>query len=265
MQRSKLGTGRSWRLLVGAAAVVVVSSALSSAGQGTGDSDPPARPVIPLDGTLHYGVSWAGIHCGTMTLESSVEEGADGPLYQIVMTARTSKFFDAIHRVRSRIVSVFSAERMSSVSYHERSEEGKKSKDSLWLVDFDQSRVVHTENDEQEIIAIDSLQVYDPLAFTYRVRLLLDEPGDQVVLAMVTSDGDMETVAEAVEVRRISTPFGKREALRIVPRPKDEILFSKEGSMSIWVATDDTRLPYRIVFDLSFGKLVAKLKTVGEE
>jgi len=72
----------------------------------------------------------------------------------------------------------------------------------------------------------------------------------------------VDTVAEVVEQKKIRTPFGKREALRIVPRPKDEMLFSKEGSMSLWIATDDSRIPYRIEFDLSFGKLTAKLKRI---
>lgn len=259
---AKRHTLSSRGMRAGAVCVVLAVGAVLLAGQPSRDDAATAPPVIPLDDVLSYGVSWAGIHCGAMTLESSVEQTREGPTYRIVMTARTSKFFDGIYRVRSRIESVFSGARMSSVSYHEETHEKKKTKDSLWEVDFDHRRVVHTEDGKIEEVPISSLQVHDPLAFIYRVRLLVDEPGDQVTLAMVTSDGGVDTVAEVVERATISTPFGKREALRIVPRPKDEMLFSKKGSMSVWIATDETRIPYRIEFDLAFGTLVAKLKKV---
>lgn len=252
-------------LIAGTAVLVLAAGLLVSAGDLRRDAAPAVPNVIPLDEVMRYGVSWAGIHCGAMTLESSVEQTEDGRLFHIVMTARTSKFFDGIHRVRSRIESVFSEARMSSVSYHENSTERKKVKDSLWVVDFDNRRVVRTEDGDEREIPIDSRQVYDPLAFIYRVRLLVDKPGDEVTLTMVTGDGDADTVAEVVEKKTISTPFGKREALRIVPRPEDEMLFSKKGSMSIWVSTDEARIPYRIEFDLSFGKLVAKLREIEKE
>ncbi len=252
--------GRRRFLIAGAAVAVLAAGLLATAGDDHSDAVAVVQPVIPLDDVMFFKVSFAGIHCGAMTLESSVEQTDDGPVYHIVMTARTSKFFDGIYRVRSRIESVFSGARMSSVTYHETSEEKKKTKDSLWVVDFDNHRVVRTEGDERQEIPINSLHVYDPLAFIYRTRLLVNEPGDAVTLTMVTSDGDVDTVAEVVERKAISTPFGKREALRVVPRPKDEMLFSNKGSMSIWVSTDEARTPYRIEFDLAFGKLVAKLK-----
>jgi hypothetical protein len=81
---------------------------------------------------------------------------------------------------------------------------------------------------------------------------------------MVTSDGDVDTVAVVVDRRRIKTPLGKREALIVVPRPKDDELFDKKGRLELWVGTDERRLPYRVVFDLPFGKLVAKLEKIEE-
>jgi hypothetical protein len=81
---------------------------------------------------------------------------------------------------------------------------------------------------------------------------------------MVTSDGDVETVAEVLEKRTIKTPLGKRDALIVVPRPRDDKLFEKKGKLELWVGTDDRRLPYRLVFDLPFGKLVAKLESIDD-
>jgi hypothetical protein len=207
-------------------------------------------------------VSFAGIHCGTMTLQSFAETTPEGEVVRIVMTARSSSFFDGIYKVRSRIESTFSTTRMSSTRYHEHSTEKKKTNDKLYIVEFDKSRVRRIENDEERIIPISSDRVFDPLAFLWRARMLLDQPGDSVTLTMVTSDGDLDTIAEVMEQKRIKTPFGKRDAIRVVPRPKDEMLFSKKGSMNVYLSTDDARVPYRIEFVLSFGKLTAKLKRI---
>jgi len=219
---------------------------------------------IPLDHRMHYGVYYAGIRCGSMTLESFAESTDEEMIYHVVLTARSSKFFDGIYKLRSRIESLFSEERMSSTRYHEHSTEKKKVKDKLYVVEFDQHQVRRVENGEEKIIAITSDQVYDPLAYLYRMRMLVNEPGDSAVLTMVTSDGDLDTVAEVLEKRTIKTPFGKKEAIRVVPRPKDATIFSKKGTMSVWLSTDDRKIPYRVEFELGFGRLTAKLKSIEE-
>lgn len=255
-----------WPEALGFALCLFMMSLTGHAADGRGSAVEDDRTPIPIDSLMHYGVSYAGVHCGSLTLESFVEDSGDGPIYRIVMTARTSKFFDGIYKVRSRIESVYSASRMSSTRYHEHSVEKRKVKDKLYVVEFDESRVRRVEGDEEKLIPITSDQVYDPLSFLYRARLLVAEPGDEIILNMVTDHGDVATVAEAVETKTISTPFGRREALLVVPRPADEEMFSKKGTMNVWLSTDDRRIPYRIEFDLSFGRLVAKLKKVdGQE
>lgn len=244
-------------------AVVTFGSLVGGAGPA-GGARPQTEPPFPLDERLTYHVGYLGIHCGTLTLTSYADDSAEDALYHIVATASTSKFFDGIYRVRVRLESVYSASRMSSVSYHHTGQEKKDTKDELWLVDFDRREVRRTRDDEVKTIAISSDQVHDPLAFLYRMRTLLSDAGQEATLAMVTSDGDVETVAEVVDKKSIKTPFGKRDALIVVPRPKDEKLFEKEGRMELWVGTDERRLPYRVVFDLPFGKLVARLETAEE-
>lgn len=223
-----------------------------------------SEPPFPLDESLTYSVQYLGIHCGTLTLTSFADKGLHDTLYHIVATARTSKFFDGVYRVRVRLESVYSGRRMSSVSYRHSGEEKDDSKDELWLVDFDRREVRRTRDDEVETIPIDSDQVYDPLAFLYRMRALLSDNRQRATLAMVTSDGDIDTVAEVVEKRTVKTPFGRREALIVVPRPEDEELFNKKGNMELWVGTDEGHLLYRVIFDLPFGKLVARLERIEE-
>jgi hypothetical protein len=223
-----------------------------------GSAEKPAP--FPLDELLVYDVRYLGLHCGTMTLESFVEESDDGELCRIQMNARSSKFFDGIYKVRTRIDSWFSAERMASVRYHSHGQEKKRITDDLYEVDLAGREVRRTKNGESSSFPIANEHIHDPLAYIYRLRMLVGEPGDAITLALVTSKGDLETVAEVTRRKRIKTRFGRREALLVVPQPKDGMLFSKSGRMEVWYGVDDRRLPYRVVFDLSFGKLVAKLK-----
>jgi hypothetical protein len=254
-----------WRALILAGGVVLAAVAFGSLLGSTSQARiarPQIDPPFPLDEHLTYHVQYLGIHCGTLTLTSFADDSAEDELYHVVATASTSAFFDGIYRVRVRLESVYSGRRMSSVSYHHTGEEKKDTKDELWLVDFDKREVRRTRDDEVKTIAIGSDQVHDPLAYLYRMRTLLSEVGQQATLAMVTSDGDVETVAEVLEKRTIKTPLGKRDALIVVPRPRDDKLFEKKGKLELWVGTDDRRLPYRLVFDLPFGKLVAKLESI---
>jgi hypothetical protein len=98
--------------------------------------------------------------------------------------------------------------------------------------------------------------VVDPLSFVYRMRVLLSKAGERATLAMMTSGGAVETVAEVVEKRTVKTPFGAREVLVVVPRPQQDELFSK-GRM-VWVGRKAAA--YQVVFDLPFGKVVARLR-----
>jgi hypothetical protein len=253
-------SSRSGRYRRGASAVVVAG--LVWMGTGSTAAAAPADPPFPVNERLSYEVSWMGVYCGRMTLASFVDGEGDDATYHIVMTARTSKPFDQVYRVRSRIESEFSGRLMSTVRYHDVSREKKRVNDDLYQIDLERAEVHRTNNGKEQTFSLADGHVYDPLAYIYRLRRLVPESGTDVSLALATADGAVETVARVEERRRIRTPLGRREAMVVIPQPRDEMLFSKSGEMEIWLGTDDEGTPYRVVFDLSFGKLVAELVEV---
>jgi hypothetical protein len=227
--------------------------------------DPPLEPPIPIDDGLVYSVRWMGIRCGTMTLESYPDEEGEPDTYRIVLTARSSKFFDGIYKVRARLESWFDASRLSSVRYRDHSQEKNKTKDELYELDLDSGEVRRTKNGTQQSYEIEPHAVLDPLAYVYRIRSLAAKPGDRISLRLVTSKAALDTVALVEKKTTIKTKFGRRVVLRVQPRPESGMLFSKKGKMTLWIGTDAERIPYRISFDLYFGKLVAKLIAIGDE
>jgi hypothetical protein len=258
MIRNTLVMHRHRRLVLATVALLAIFGAV----QG-GATDESGSAPFPLDERLHYQISWMGIHCGRMTLESFAEYGDEDVFYHVVMTGRSSSFFDGIYKVRGRIESWYSGNQMSSIRYRDVRQEKKKHSDDLWEIDATVGSIIHTSGGEIEEIPLDADQVVDPLAYLYRLRILAGDLGDTIPLTMVTSDGAVKINAEVVEAKRIKTPFGRRDAVRVVPRAESEKL-AKRGRVGIWIGKDERRTPYRLIFDLSFGKLVAKLIEVEE-
>jgi len=217
----------------------------------------------PVGERLSYAVSYMGIHCGHMEITSFVDEDADGePMYRIVVLARTTKFFDGIYRLRSRLDSFFDPRQMTSVRYEEHSVEKKKRKDEVWAVNLQADEVVRTKNGEITRIPIKTDRAYDPLAFIFRLRVMDTEIGSATLLDLMTSKGAVETIVRATKRKVIRTKMGKCDAVAVVPEPRDKMMFSKSGSMVIWIDQTESHRPCKIEFDLSFGTLVASLAGV---
>jgi len=231
----------------------------AAAGESSGTPGPPQKNGE----TLSYAVFFMGIQCGYMEITSFDETGSDGvPLRRIVVLARTTKFFDGIYRLRSRLDSFFDPRRKTSVRYEEHSLEKKRRKDEVWAVDEEAMEVVRTRNGEATRLPIETDKAYDPLAFIYRLRTMDTDVGDEVVLGLMTSKGVVDTVARVTKHKDIKTKMGRCNAAAVVPEPQDKMMFSKSGSMVVWIDRAEPYRPCKLEFDLSFGTLVASLKGV---
>jgi hypothetical protein len=246
-----------WCCVLALAGSTVVAE---TAGEGS-------RPVVPgpfpVGERLTYAVSWMGIRCGHMEISSFVETGADGEdVYRIVLFAWTTKFFDGLYKVRSRLDSFVDPERMSSFRYEEHALEKKKRKDEVWVLDHESGQAIRVKDGEETRIEIGADQAFDPLAFVYRLRSMNPQLGSDMNLHLMTDKGALETLARTTREKRVKTKAGRRDAVAVVPEPRDKMMFSKSGSMVVWIETEEPRRPCRIEFDLPFGKLVASLSGV---
>jgi len=249
-------------------AAVVVSCPFAVGADGTGRDRQMATetPVVfPVDERLSYAIFWMGIHCGEMEITSYIDSAsAGGPIYRIVVLTRTTKFFDGIYRLRSRLDSYFDPRRMTSIRYDEKSVEKKKRKNETWIVDLEAMEIVRTKNGEESRFPIEVERANDPLAFIYRLRMMDTEIGQENVLGLMTSRGAVETVARVTKHKRIKTKMGKCDAASVVPEPRDEMMFSKSGSMVVWIDRHEPHRPCKIEFDLSFGTLTASLRNAED-
>jgi hypothetical protein len=249
-------------------AALIVTGHGVGASEGAGNEPQPAVEAVtafPVGERLSFAISWLGVHCGEMEITSFVESGPEGEsIYRIVVLARTTKFFDGVYRVRSRLDSYFDPRRVTSIRYDENSVEKKKRKSEVWLVDLETMELVRTKNGEETRFPVEVERAYDPLAFIYRLRTMKTEVGTENVLGLMTSKGAVETVARVREHKTIKTKMGKCDAAAVVPEPRDKMMFSKSGSMVVWIDRQNPHRPCKIEFDLSFGKLSATLSSADD-
>jgi hypothetical protein len=243
-----------------AAALLLAGASVGGSAAVAGAATGPPHPFA-VGEKLAYEVRYLGLHCGDMTLETFVGDDAD---YRIVMTARTTPFFDRIYRVRMRLESWFDPDSGSSIRYRETSYEKDEVSVKEYLLDREGDTVRELEDGEvTETFEVGGGPVHDPLAFLFRARELLGTDGTPVVLNLIGSGKAAPVRVEIVDRKTTSTPSGRKPADVAVPRTTDQLLFSRKGEMQMWLSVDDKRIPYRIEFDLAFGSLKAKLASVG--
>lgn len=216
----------------------------------------PRPSGVPIEDRLTYQVSWLGIRCGEMTLESAPVPGKPARV-RMLMTVRSSELFDSVYRVRAQIESIYHIRRMSTLRYHEQSSEEESTKDDLWVVAPASGRARRTLNGEQQKFDLPPGGAHDPLAMLYRLRSLAALPGDELTLTAMTTAGSMEVRAVVERWERFETPGGEVTGLKVVQQAVDDEEFGRGGGMTMWLAADPQRTPQRIEFDLPFGTLVA--------
>jgi hypothetical protein len=241
--------------LVAAVAIWVGCAALPAA---------EARHALPLDDRLVYEISYLGVGCGEMTIESAQVEGKPS-LVRMLMTVRTSEFFDSVYKVRAEIESIYHTRRGSTRSYHERSSEKDKPKDDLWMINPRTSKAHRTLNGTSHVFDLPAGGGHDPLAMLYRLRALATEPGEELSVTVITTKGSIEALALVERWERFETASGEVTGLKVTQSAVDDQQLARGGGMTMWLAADDDRTPYRIEFDMPFGKLVAELVQADEE
>ncbi len=217
---------------------------------------------IPLGERLVYDVRWLGLKAGEMTLETFRESQVEHAELRIAMTARTTPFWDGIYRVRSRIDAWFDPVSLSSVRYLDRSEQRGELEHQEFLLDPAGGTVRGMVRGEERRFRTDLRPLVDPLTYIYRIRSCLGPDGGPIELNIVGSRNVEPTTVEVEERTTIKAMGEKRKVDVVIPRTEEGGMFGQKGQITLYLGIEQRRLPYRIEFDMSFGRLVAKLESV---
>jgi hypothetical protein len=99
----------------------------------------------------------------------------------------------------------------------------------------------------------------------YRLRALAAEPGEELAVTVITTQGSLEARAQVERWERFEAASGEVTGLKVIQSAVDDRQFGRGGGMTMWLAADAEHTPVRIEFELPFGKLVADLVEEEDE
>lgn len=243
-------------------------------------------PPNPLDRVIHnkafgvgekltfnirYGIIKAGE--ATMEVRGIVNLNDSIPVYHIVTTARSAKFFDAFYKVRDEVETFIDTKGFFSRRYHKRLREGGYKYDLL--VDYDQAGgLAHVEGirydgDEElkvrnrEMFQLEIPQyVLDVLAAFYYVRTQKLELG--MPLYMSNHDNkkvyDLQVIVQKKE--RVKVDAGTFNCVMVQPRLQGDAIFQQKGELWIWLTDDEYKIPVQMKSKVAVGSITTELKKI---
>lgn len=211
---------------------------------------------------MHYGLlnaSYATLHVKSNTIKGV-------PVYHVVGKGATTGFASLIFKVDDTYESYFGMDDMKPYKFVRKIDEGGYIKD--YEINFDHNKDTAVLNDKKNKKTYsfdlqDSIQ--DLLSAFYYLRNNYDPKdlieGEAVKLKMLfDDDGIFDFKLKYLGTEVLKTKFGKVECYKFRPLVQSGRIFKEQESLSLWVSTDDNRIPIRIQADLVVGSIKVDLE-----
>jgi hypothetical protein len=205
---------------------------------------------------LTYQVYWGPFVAGRASLEVQGIESVNGhDCYHLCAQATTTGLADLLFHVRSTTESWLDVDRLFTRRYREDRVEGKSTRHTESVYDYDQKQQTMTDLHSGEVKTLPLTRpVQDVVSSVYFLRtqpmqLNLDRD-------FLMNVGDTNYVVNVRPDQRRTVwvrPLGDTPALRIEPKPTLRIVAANKGRMWFWVSDDARRLPLLVASDLRIG------------
>ncbi len=211
---------------------------------------------------MHYGLLNASY--ATLHVKSNIIEGV--PVYHVVGKGQTTGFASIFFKVDDTYESYFGMEDGKPYKFVRKINEGGYTKD--YEINFDHKKDTAVLNDKKnkktyKFNLQDSIQ--DLLSAFYYLRNNYDPKdlveNETVKLKMLyDDDGIFDFKLRYLGTEVLKTKFGKVECYKFRPLVQSGRVFKEKESLSLWVSTDDNRIPVRIQADLAVGSIKVDLE-----
>jgi hypothetical protein len=224
------------------------------------------KPAFEPGEKLSYSLGWQFIVAGHATLEVLPDEELDGrPIRSFYMGAKTTKFADALFKVRDTLSSLAEYDVSRSLGYAKIQREGDTKRDVTVDFDWDNLTATYYEARKRQSIQIPIPEnTLDPLSAFYFIRNQPLEVG--TVIEGPMTDGKRCKIAkiEVVERKTIKVNGRKFDALKLIPDFQDVggvFEKSKDASVEIWCTADHRHIPVLMKSKVIVGSFKAELET----
>jgi hypothetical protein len=214
-----------------------------------------------------YQATWNGMISVATAEIHTVPAVVDGKkVYQVRVEAKTSRTLDLIWRMRDTISSTFDAKSLSPSHFTFNQRENSRVIDTdarfnpaskQWAVNRQQA------GKKPRVYRFDSNNTLDPITAVYLARSVHFKVGDKLYFKVFGGRYQylLELLVEGKE--QVALRSGKSvEAYRIIPRVQN---ITKKGYASrfneatIWISTDERRVPVKLSSKIAFGSVQLEL------
>lgn len=223
------------------------------------------KPGEWLKFRMHYGflnASYATLHVKSAKIDNV-------PVYHVVGHGETTGFASVFFKVDDTYESYFDIADGKPYKFVRKINEGGYTKDIEINFDHENEKAVLNDKKNKKKLNFDLKDKKDSIqdlisAFYYlRNNYIPDDlvVGKAVKLKMLyDDDGIFDFKLKYLGKEVLKTKFGKVECYKFRPLVQSGRVFKEQESLSLWVSTDDNRIPVRIQADLAVGAIKADLE-----
>lgn len=219
---------------------------------------------------LTFDVSWSVFPAGKLTATLSRDNDGPRDFYRVTTTADSEGFASLLYKVQDKFQSVFNPETVCSIEISKQINEGNRHKITKITFDRDRGLAIlderdagggdrHPKHEEHEIPPC----AQDIITAFYYVRSQPLNVGQKLKLAINDGSKTKIVVAAVTGRRKIQTPLGDREALRVEPSVFGNLYENKKGKIVIWFSDDEYHFPLRIKASLKVGAITGTLTSIS--
>ena len=227
----------------------------------TSEKESAFKPGEWLKFRMHYGflnASYATLHVKSSKIN-------DRSVYHVVGHGETTGFASMFFKVDDTYESYFDMEDGKPYKFIRKLDEGGYTKDVEINFDHENEKAVLNDKKNKKKLDFDLQDsIQDLLSAFYYLRNNYDPEdlveGEAIKLKMLfDDDGIFNFKLKYMGTQVLKTKFGKVECYQFRPLVQSGRIFKEQEGLSLWVSTDDNRIPIRIQADLAVGAIKADL------
>ncbi len=209
---------------------------------------------------IHYGI----FNASYATIELREAEWNGRPAFYAKGIGRTTGLARLFFKVDDYYSSYFTKDDNRPLHFIRNINEGGYKKHLK--IDFDhlkkQATVIDIKKETTGIYNTDP-DIQDLISFVYYLRKQLDvnaiKKDEFVVVNLFFDSENYAFKFKFVGIETIKTKFGKVKTLKFRPYVQSGRVFRSSESITLWVSSDDNKIPLRLQADLSVGSIIADL------
>jgi hypothetical protein len=216
---------------------------------------PPGPPPFRAGEVATYDVYWdsgpMNVPAGVATL--TIAEGG-GDVWRFETRAETASWVSRFFQARDRFITTADRD-LLPLEHHREIREGRREVDRSYRYD----RTARTVQTREMTLPLGDPAARDALSALYYVRTLPLAPGTVVSVPMNEAGTSLTLQVSVAEPEDIEFRGGRTRALRLEPRVMRRVERRRPVAITMWLGTDERRLPLRALVDAGFGRIRLEL------